>query len=149
MTTDGGGWTLVEWVIDYYHDYTTAASEDSLYTREVHAKIDDSDIQALGENREALIADTEGTQYVLSYGESTWSSLSSTSWANHSYTSKNGGGSTTNCNGHYNNRGFSTYSDLHGSACPTVYSGSTKYMVTWHTHSSSGGVGGEFGVYVR
>ena len=151
MTTDGGGWTLAEWIVEDFHDYTSAESASSVYTRSVHSKLDDSDIQALGSagQQQALISNTDGTQYVLSYDSSTWSSMSSTGWTNHTYTSLNADGSTIDCDGHYNNRGFSTYSDTHGDACPAVYSGSARYMVTWHTSNYEGGVGGEFGVFIR
>ena len=111
----------------------------------------DGDIRSLGERgrRQALVDNVDGTQYVLSYGTSTWASMSSTDWTNHAYTSHGSDGTSISCNGHYNNRGFSTYSDAHRSACPIVYSGIPKYMVTWHTYDYDGGVGGEYGVYVR
>jgi hypothetical protein len=89
-----------------------------------------------------------GITYLQNYGGS-FSSFSSTGWTNQSWTSISSSGSTTTCNDHYNNRDFSTYSDAPAQACPTTYSGSSLYMMTWHTHNYRGGVGGEFGVYVR
>ncbi len=152
MTTDGGGWTLVEWVISGFHATTAAVSESSLSGRTTHAKIDDADIVALAQagQGQALVSKSDGSStYLQTYDSSAWSSFSSTEWTNQSFTSTAADGSTGTCNGHYNNRGFSTYSDSHGNSCPTVFSGSPVYMVTWHTHNYSTGVGGTFGVYIR
>ncbi len=150
MTTAGGGWTLVEWVVNGFHSTTSAVLPERLWSRDTHAKYSDADIRAIATSGQghALVTRSDST-YLQEYGVSAFSSFSSTGWTNQSWTSRENGGGSTTCNGHYNNRGFSTYSDSHGNSCPTVYSGGTSYMVTWHTHNYPGGVGGEFAVYVR
>jgi len=90
------------------------------------------------------------TIYLQRYTASAWASFSSRGWRNQSYQSMNSSGNwVSGCNGHFNNRGISTYSDANGNSCPTVYRGTRKYFVTWHTSYYSNGVGGEYGVYVR
>ncbi len=150
MTTAGGGWTLVEWVINGFHATTSEVLPERLWNRDTHAKLSDADIRAIATSGQgqALVTRADST-YLQEYGVSAFSSFSSTGWTNQSWTSRASDGSTLTCNGHYNNRGFSTYSDSHGQACPTVYSGSSLYMVTWHTFNYADGVGGEFSVYVR
>jgi hypothetical protein len=52
------------------------------------------------------------------------------------------------CNGHYNNRGFSTYSDASASACSVVFAGSARYLNQYHT-SYNTSIGNPFYVYIR
>ena len=90
--------------------------------------------------------------YIVRYSDSEWSSFSSTGWTNVLFDAKNSSGTWVNstCNGHFNNRGFSSYSDRNGNICPIVFSGTAKYMTTWHTSEYSGGCcSGAFSVYVR
>ena len=68
------------------------------------------------------------------------------------YDSKKSNGVWSNnvCNGHWNNRGVSTWNDVNPHApCPVVYSGPGRYMTQHHTYFYSGGVGGVFGILVR
>ena len=126
-----------------------------------HAKLADTEIRHIARNGnlEAMITQSAST-YVVRYSDSEWSSFSSTGWTNTTFDAKNTSGSwiTNTCNGHFNNRGFSTWSDSGGSSCSTgggsccgvVYSGSPTYMTTWHTSEYSGGCcSGAFSVYVR
>ncbi|MEC7983636.1 MAG: MopE-related protein, partial [Myxococcota bacterium] len=152
MDVDGGGWTLIEWLDHSFHLSSAASNLSSLFDRSVPAKMSDSDIVSLataGQN-EVMISDGSST-YVLRYSDAEWGSFSSSGWTNVVYDSKGSNGSWSDdiCNGHFNNRGFSTYSDSDGSACPIVYSGSSKYYSSYHTSLYSNGVGGAFGVYVR
>ena len=154
QTTDGGGWELVMWTQGGYHRNTAAVSVGSLGDLSTHAKRSDADIKAIARAgaREVLIKHkTSGTAYIERYSDAEWNSFSVVGWTNAVYDAKNSGGVWQNdvCNGHYNNRGFSTYSDRNGSACPVVFAGSAQYMVTNHTSNYSGGVGNPFGVYLR
>lgn len=151
MRTDGGGWTLVEQVINNHHRTTAAVSAAALPGRATHAKMADSDIKALARSgqREAMLRGA--STYILRYADSEWNTFSSVGWTNVAYDAKaaNGVWSNNTCNGHYNNRGFSTYADNRGRACPTVFAAAARYMTTWHTYNYAGGVGGTYGVYVR
>jgi len=151
MSTDGGGWTLVEHVNRNHHRTTAAVSLSALTGRSTHAKMADSDIKVLARSgqREAMIKGA--STYIQRYSDSEWNSFSSTGWRNVSYDSKHSNGVWYNntCNGHYNNRGFSSYADNRGRTCPYVFSGSARYFATWHTYNYSGGVGGVYSVFVR
>jgi LruC domain-containing protein len=155
MTTDGGGFTLVEHVVNGYHATTAAVSPTQLPGRATHAKLSDAQIRMLGQGgqNEALIDGnaTQGTRFIIRYSSAEWASFSSTGNTNVAYDSKASNGTWANnvCNGHYNNRGFSTYSDAHGRACPTVWSGTSRYLTTWHTANYAGGVGGVYDVLIR
>jgi hypothetical protein len=152
QTTDGGGWQLVVWTQGSHHTGTGALAADSLPNRNTHAKLADADIRtiALAGAGEAMVVNAQAT-YIERYSTSEWNSFSSTGWQNAVYDAKNASGAwvADACNGHVNNRGFSTYSDRHGAACPTTFSGPATYMVTYHTSLYSGGVGTPFGVYLR
>jgi hypothetical protein len=152
MSTNGGGWTLVEVVRSAYHTNTGATNAALLPGRATHAKLSDADIRTLATNgsRQAMVRHSSST-YIMRYAASTWSSFSSTGWTNVSWDSLQSNGAWVNatCNGHYNNRGFSTYSDRNGGACPVRFAGSARYMSTWHTYNYAGGVGGVFEVFVR
>lgn len=49
-------------------------------------------------------------------------------------------------NGHFNNRGFSTYSDATGDVCNTVFSGSPAYVNSFHSAFSTTS---DFFVWIR
>jgi hypothetical protein len=152
MSTDGGGWTLVEWIIEGFHTYTDEELLSALHQRDTHAKMSDSDIRTLAlDGAEETMITGSGSTYVLRYSTSEWNSFSSTGWTNTVFDSKDSDGAWQNdvCNGHYNNRGFSTYSDMTGGICTVLYDGSHKYFSAYHTSLYAGGVGGEFGIYVR
>jgi LruC domain-containing protein len=152
MTIDGGGWTLVEHVRNGYHRTTAAVSAAALPGGATHAKLADADIRALAlaGQREALVV-AGSTRYVLRYDAAEWNTFSSTGWTNVAYDAKTSAGAwrLNECNGHWNNRGFSTYSDRHAAPCGTTFAGSALYTTTWHTHEYANGVGGIFSVYVR
>ncbi|MCK6547910.1 hypothetical protein L6R52_18810 [Myxococcota bacterium] len=152
MTTDGGGWTLVMRVVNGYHSTTADVQSTTLVNRNTHAKMSDAQIRSIARagQREAML--TNGTTvYLMRYSDTEWSTYASNGWTNVAFDSKNASGTWVNntCNGHYNNRGFSTYSDTNGRSCPVVFAGAAGYYTQWHTYNYSGGVGGVFEVYVR
>lgn len=152
MTTDGGGWTLVERVVNGYHSGTGAVGTPAqLAARASHAKLADATIRALAlaGQREALL--DANSNYILRYSDSEWNAFASNGWTNVAYDAKRSNGTwvLNACNGHYNNRGFSSYSDASGSACGIVYSGAPQYISTYHTYLYAGGVGGVYEVFVR
>ena len=150
-TVDGGGWTLVYWVNHDHHTTTGETARASLGDLSTHAKLSDTTIRTLATMGagEVMVKDAvSSTVYIERY--TGWNSFSSVGWANQSFDAKDSTGVwRSGCNGHYNNRGISTYSDNHGNSCPYVYRGSVRYYVTYHTSLYVGGVGGEYGVYVR
>lgn len=150
MTTDGGGWTLVMHVGGGRHSSRSAVNAAALPGRATHAKLDDLVIRqiALAGQREAMFLHS-ATTYILRYSASEWNSYWSNGWTNVWYDSKGSDGVWRNnrCNGHYNNRGFSTWNDSPYAVCPVRYSGGTRYMTQYHT--SYGNVGGTYGIYVR
>jgi hypothetical protein len=150
MTTDGGGWTLVMRVQTSALPGTGESNVSSLPNRNTHAKYSDALIRQIARagQREALI--TNGTTaYVVRYSDSAWSGYSSTGWTNTAYDSKRPNGTWANgvCNGHWNNRGFSTWNDNPYSVCSVVFAGPTLYMTPYHTFGYS--VNPPFEVYVR
>jgi hypothetical protein len=151
LTTDGGGWTMVYWNDHDHHNTSSSTNRSSLGDLDTHAKMSDSDIRNLaqiGAGEVMVKGHDSSTIYIERYNN--WNYFSSTGWANQNFDSKDSNGNwQSGCNGHYNNRGISTYSDNNSGACQYVYSGSSKYFVTYHTHMYAGGLGGEFGVYVR
>lgn len=155
MTTDGGGFTLVERVVNAYHATDNAVNAATLPGRATHAKLADATIRALAAAGagEALIdgSRTQNTRYIFRYSASEWTQFSSTGWTNVVADSKRSNGTWVSnaCSGHYNNRGFSTYSDAAGNPCPTVFSGTARYIATWHTFNYAGGVGGTYEIYLR
>jgi len=153
MTVDGGGWNHVIFVGADYHREESHLSPEALGDFETHAKLDDSEIRYLARNgeREALVMGN-GNTYVLRYSDSEWASFSSIGWANVVFDAKDASGtwSVDVCDGHVNNRGFSTFSDMDGDYCPFVFDGIPAYMTTWHTYEYSGGCcSGPFAIYVR
>lgn len=152
MSTDGGGFTLVGQVINGYFTTTAAINAAALPGRSTHAKLADGVIRALalGGQREVMVH-AGATIYILRYSDAEWGSFSSTGWTNVAYDAKGSNGVWQNnvCNGHYNNRGVSTYDDSRARACHVTFAGSARYTATWHTYNYAGGVGGVYGVYVR
>ena len=153
MSTDGGGWHLAVWAASDHHRNGSSLNPSSLGDFNTHAKLSDNEIRflALSGQREAMVKGT-GSTYIFRYGISEWNSFDSSGWQNVEYDAKDSSGNWNfdTCNGHYNNRGFSTYSDSGGHHCSVVYDGATSYMTTWHTHEYSGGCcAGDFGVYIR
>ena len=151
--TDAGGWTLAYWVSYGHHTTTSEVSLSSLGDLATHAKLSDVEIASIASSgaSEVMVKDHHtSTIYIERYALSAWNSFSSTGWRNQSYESKDALGNwISGCNGHVNNRGISTWSDNGYRPCPTTYQGSPKYFVTYHTGLYNGGVGGEYGVYVR
>ena len=151
--TDGGGWTLAYWNAYGHHSSTSASNRSSLGDLSTHAKLADSEISgiAMAGFGEVMVKDHHTTTiYIERYTMSAWTYFSSRAWENQTFESMDPNGNwVSGCNGHYNNRGISTYSDNAGGACPIVYQGSPKYFVTWHIFNYANGVGGEYGVYVR
>ncbi|MFA5431897.1 MAG: fibrinogen-like YCDxxxxGGGW domain-containing protein [Candidatus Paceibacterota bacterium] len=149
MTTDGGGWTLIMKV----NALLSSVAETNKYdlatkTVTMNAKFSDSDIKFLAVQREWMVQ-AGTTIYVARYSVANWSSWATNGATNMLYDAKNSAGvwSANTCNGHYNNRGFSTYSDLNSAPCPVVYSGSASYFCNNHTQGSA--PGSPFIVFVR
>lgn len=87
------------------------------------------------------------TIYIMRYSSSNWNSWASDGATNISYESKASNGTwVSGFNGHFNNRGFSTYSDNHNDSCTTVFSGTKVYRNSYHT---SGGTTGDFFLWIR
>ena len=151
--TDNGGWTLAYWVSYGHHTTTGEVSRSALGDLSTHAKLSDVEIASIASSgaSEVMVKDHHtSTIYIERYAVSAWNSFSSTGWQNQAYDSKDSSGNwNSGCNGHVNNRGISTWSDNGYYPCPTTYQGSPKYFVTYHTSLYNGGVGGEYGVYVR
>lgn len=152
MTTDDGGWTLAM-KVNALLTSTGEISRSDLTTASVtmNAKLADSDIKYLANTlgqREWMLKSGD-TIYIARYSDSNWVGWATNGATNMAYDAKNNAGvwSVNICNGHYNNRGVSTYSDMTSGICPVVYSGSPGYITNYHT----GGVaqGAPFVVFVR
>ena len=146
--TDGGGWTLAYWV-SYNHQMSSGAvNRTSLGNQTTHAKLSDTEIASIDSSgaSEVMVKDHHSsTIYIERFAVSAWSSFSSSGWTNQPYDAKNSSGAwVSGCNGHWNNRGISTWSDNGYYPCPTTYQGSPKYFTTYHT--SGYAVGGVWSV---
>jgi len=152
MTTDGGGWTLVMKVSAQLTSTGEVAKSDlSNVTVTTNSKLADSDIKYIASTigqREWMAKNGTAT-YVARYSASDWPSWATDGATNMWFDSKNSSGNWVDdtCNGHFNNRGFSTYSDTNGSACPVVYSGSSAYICNYHISGIANGA--PFVVFVR
>jgi hypothetical protein len=141
MTTDGGGWTLVAIQTSYSMSLkvTGGVTESTLYSRSQDGKMSDSNIIAIAKAINALgemqMNFTGTGAYIFRYSPSAWSSFSATGWKNQIHDSKNPNGTwaINACNGHINNRGFSSYNDLVPDTCRPAFSGSIFYYTTDHT----------------
>jgi len=155
MTTDGGGWTRVFQVKTTAPVTSTAAiSVASLLVdgSAGSAKLADADIRALAlaGQRELMITHTGGAStYVMRASDAEWAAYATNGWTNTPVDVKDSGGTwhPDECNGHWNNRGFSTWDDTPYTVCLTVFAGGTRYMTPYHTGGSSSG--NPFWIYVR
>ncbi|GAB5390050.1 MAG: hypothetical protein Alpg2KO_30180 [Alphaproteobacteria bacterium] len=149
MTTDGGGWTRVAYSANNVGMSSTGQVSTYAHlagkTSTSPTKLSDAQIRTLatsGAGEYSTRNATESNKYIQRpVNSSAWSSYSSSGWTNLSYQSKqsNGTWSSTTCNGHFNNRGFSTYSDNIGNSCATIFSGSRFYTSINHTGYSTCG----------
>ncbi len=153
MSTDGGGWTLVMKVSAQLTS-TGAVSASDLVTLPVtmNAKLADSDIINLANTlgQREWMAKSSGMTYIARYSATNWLSWATNGATNMVYEAKNSTGSwsATTCNGHYNTRGFSTFSDALPGSCAAIYSGAISgYMANYHTAGYA--VGMPFVVFVR
>ena len=116
------------------------------------AKLDDAVIRllALSGDREILM-DNGATSYIERYSAAEWNTWAANGATNMSYDVKDAGGTwhLDLCNGHWNNRGFSTWDDSPYQPCAVPYSGSPRYMTSYHVHSYPNGIGVPFQVSVR
>ena len=158
MTTDGGGFMLAAKYMGSGGSNTGSNNVSDLNnlttTSSATHKLSDTDIKALAatnSNYEWSPRSPSGasptTIYIMRYSSGDWNSWASNGATNMVYESKSSGGTfVSGYNGHFNNRGFSTYSDATGGACDTVFSGSAVYMTSYH---SQFGDTGNFFVFIR
>ena len=153
MSTDGGGWILIMECSSAIST-TAALSAGNLAdagTISADAKLDDTYIRSLAaaNTRYEWMLKSSTSTYVCRYTSTNWSSWATNGATNMAYASKASNGTWTGYtfNGHFNNRGFSTYNDNAGAVCSTVFAGSTGYYCNYH--SQGGTVGVPFAVYVR
>ena len=153
MSTDGGGWILIMECSSAIST-TAAVSAGNLAdagTISADAKLDDTYIKSLAaaNTRYEWMLKSSTSTYVCRYTSTNWSSWATNGATNMAYASKASNGTWTGYtfNGHFNNRGFSTYNDNAGAVCSTVFAGSTGYYCNYH--SQGGTVGVPFAVYVR
>jgi hypothetical protein len=153
MSTDGGGWILIMECSSAIST-TAALSAGNLAdagTISADAKLDDTYIRSLAaaNTRYEWMLKSSTSTYVCRYTSTNWSSWATNGATNMAYASKASNGTWTGYtfNGHFNNRGFSTYNDNAGAVCSTVFAGSTGYYCNYHT--GGGTVGVPFAVYVR
>ena len=156
MTTNGGGWTRVMQAQSSSPINNTAAVSPTLLptgSASSYAKLSDAQIRglALAGQGEFLVAKVSTTtRYIMRASTTEWNAYSSVGWTNVQVDAKNSAGNWQNnvCNGHYNNRGFSTYSDASGSPCSVVFAGAATYTTQYHsTYGTS--MGPAFFVYIR
>jgi len=153
MSTDGGGWMLVMECSSVLST-TAAVSAGNLAdagTISADAKLDDTYIKSLAaaNTRYEWMLKSSTSTYICRYTSTNWTSWATNGAANMAYASKASNGTWTGYtfNGHFNNRGFSTYNDNAGAVCSTVFAGSTGYYCNYHTVHGNAGV--PFAVYVR
>ena len=149
MTTDGGGFMLVAKYNGTGGGNTGSSNVSNLNnltaTSSATHKLSDTDIKALAATNSYYewsprIPDgpSPTTIYIMRYSSANWSSWASNGATNMAYESKSSGGTfVSGYNGHFNNRGFSTYSDATGGACDTVFSGSASYVTSFHSAFNS------------
>lgn len=136
MGIDGGGWTQVlrQHGSSMELNRVDALRLGNLGDRSATSKMNDVEIRSLVSSREALI-EAGNNRYLLRYTRAQWDTYSSIGWTNVNFDAKNSAGVWSNnaCNGHYNNRGFSTYNDRVVLLCNVLFSGTSFYYSPYHT----------------
>ncbi|MCS6912418.1 MAG: fibrinogen-like YCDxxxxGGGW domain-containing protein [Myxococcales bacterium] len=151
MTVDGGGWTLVMNAVGSVplnmpqahqpERVPDGLMEASKYSDEIIRTL------ALAGAREFLVVGG-GTTYLLRYSAENWAVWASNGATNMPYDARQGDTWYSNaCNGHFNNRGFSTWNDNPYAECPRTFQGPPRYMTQFHTFGYSWGA--PFQVFVR
>lgn len=141
MVTDGGGWTQVLRQNDGAMAHTVVAgiNVNRIHLRDINSKLHDQYIKSIARagQREAYINHKNLNKAIYRYSDSVWNSYATNGWTNVSFDSKSSNGNWTNnaCNGHFNNRGFSTWNDRSNQTCYVVYSGSRFYYTNYHVDS--------------
>lgn len=153
MTIDGGGWRLVMNQANTTPMSSSSYNLSNLKNHSSKAKESDARIRqiAANSNGEVLI-DSGGNRYIFRYSASEWASFDNDGgWKNVSFDAKTSSGTWKNntCNGHKNNRGFSTYSDARPGACYTIYQGSRFYFTSYHTTASGHSTQRAAKIYIR
>ncbi len=155
MSTDGGGWTYVMAVPNGTRMSMTGALSAHVLSssgNSTPAKLSDADIRGLAQAGagEFMMVRSGSTYIFRPRPLSAWGSYSSTGWTNQNKDAKRSNGSwvSSACNGHYNNRGFSSWDDSPYQQCAYPYSGSTSYMTQNHT-TYNGSIGSAFRVFIR
>ena len=158
MTTDGGGFMLCGKYNATGGNNTNSNGVSNLnnLTASSNAtyKLSDADIKSLAATSSQYewslrvpSGSSPTTIYIMRYSSSNWNNWASNGATNMAYESKASNGTwVSGFNGHFNNRGFSTYSDNHGDSCTTVFSGTKVYRNSYHT---SGGTTGDFFLWIR
>ena len=158
MTTDGGGFMLVGKYNGSGGDNTGSSNVSNLNnlnaTSGATHKLSDTDIKALAATNlryewspRTPSGSSPTTIYIMRYSAANWSSWASNGATNMAYESKASNGTFVGgFNGHFNNRGFSTYSDNNGDACTTVFSGTKSYLYSFHSAFSGTS---DFFVWIR
>ena len=158
MTTDGGGFMLCGKYNATGGSNTGSNGVSNLnnLTASSNAtyKLSDADIKSLAATSSQYewslrvpSGSSPTTIYIMRYSSSNWNNWASNGAANMVYESKASNGTwVSGFNGHFNNRGFSTYNDNAGDSCTTVFSGTKVYRNSYHT---SGGTTGDFFLWIR
>ena len=158
MTTDGGGFMLCGKYNATGGSNTGSNGVSNLnnLTASVNAtyKLSDANIKSLAATSSQYewslrvpSGSSPTTIYIMRYSSSNWNNWASNGATNMAYESKASNGSwVSGFNGHFNNRGFSTYSDNNNDSCTTVFSGTKIYRNSYHT---SYGTTGDFFLWIR
>ena len=158
MTTNGGGFMLVGKYNNSGGNNTGSSNVADLNnlnatSNQTH-KLSDTNIKALAATNgyyewspRTPSGSSPTTIYIMRYSSGNWSSWASDGAASMSYESKASNGTFVGgFNGHFNNRGFSTYSDSIPDVCTTVFSGPKAYLYSYHSSSINTA---DFFVYIR
>jgi hypothetical protein len=158
MTTDGGGFMLCGKYNVTGGSNTGSSNVSNLNnltaTSNATHKLSDTNIKALAATSSLYewsprtpSGSSPTTIYIMRYSAANWNTWASDGATNMAYESKSSGGTFVGgFNGHFNNRGFSTYSDNGDKACDTVFSGPAAYLHS--LHSQFGGTS-DFFLWIR
>ena len=145
MTTDGGGFMLCGKYNVTGGSNTGSSNVSNLNnltaTSNATHKLSDTNIKALAATSSLYewsprtpSGSSPTTIYIMRYSAANWNTWASNGATNMAYESKSSAGTFVGgYNGHFNNRGFSTYSDNGDKTCDTVFSGSATYLYSFHS----------------
>lgn len=163
MTTDNGGWTLVQFDAGSTGGNSTTTSRaqgDSGYLNSsvalmsttstpMGAKFSSADMITFASTKEFQMRDSASNTYIIKYdNDIAGGGFSFTAMTNWTYQAKDSTGTyKTGCNGHYNMRGLNTYSDNNNDICPYVFSGSKFFYHSKHMYCGTGSAGSSYADY--